>query len=58
MSENRRNKGEGEAIEVEVGAEARGQGECCKWHRSRHVVKKCSVPLTEKVELLVLDNKS
>jgi len=56
--ENGRNKGEGEAIEAEVEAEARGQGECCKWRRSRHVVEKHSIPLTEKVELLVLDNKS
>ena len=58
MSENGRNKGESEAIEAEVEAEARGRGEGCEWHRSRHVVEKCSVPLTEKVELLVLDNKS
>jgi len=58
VSENGRNKGEGEAIEAEVEAEARGRGECCEWRRSRHVVEKRSVPLTEKVELLVLDNKS
>ena len=58
MSENGRNKGEGEAIEAEVEAEARGQGEGCEWRRSHHVVEKCSVLLTEKVELLVLDNKS
>jgi len=56
--ENGRNKGEGEAIEAEVEAEARGQGECCEWRRSRHVVEKCPIPPTEKVELLVLDNKS
>ena len=58
MSENGRNKGEGEAIEAEVEVEARGQGECCEWHRSCHMVENHSVPLTEKVELLVLDNKS
>jgi len=58
VSENGRNKGEGEAIEAEVEVEARGRGECCKWHRSCHVVEKHSILLTEKVELLVLDNKS